>query len=510
MSDRYLFADEPVATQEALNERWKILIVDDEPEVHAVTRLALSDFQFLGRGLEFYSAESGEAGCALMREHPDAAIILLDVVMETDDAGLKVARYIREELDNHFIRIILRTGQPGQAPERTVIINYDINDYKSKTELTAQKLFTAVMSSLRSYRDIMSIEHSRRGLEKILQSSTDLFSEQSIDNFVDGLVQQLSWLIGGARQVLYAEVDPDHNPGEFTVRAAFGEEADIMVGRPIKAGLPIEALRELEQVVRTRTPFFSDDIAIVYSLSGAKPLGGLLCLTGLARTLNAQERDLLKLFAEQIQLALNNVLRELDSNHFLAQLSERLMVLEKDSSLRAPDPQVSAQTNSQTVAQHPASQASLVLTSALGLATDVQERTALASTLMAIVSTICEVTLEHEEIEVRVCYERIHRISKGLKNHSNPAIKLLLTAIDERFERYDGNGFPGFLSGDELPLTTQVLSLLSVVYAEMAIGSSAEQTLKKLVAEPEGRFSPKLIDALRNHFAVIAACFNKK
>ncbi|RUO38696.1 response regulator [Aliidiomarina shirensis] len=498
MSDRYLFADEPVETPEALNERWKILIVDDEPEVHAVTRLALSDFQFLGRGLEFYSAESGEAGCALMREHPDAAIILLDVVMETDDAGLKVARYIREELDNHFIRIILRTGQPGQAPERTVIINYDINDYKSKTELTAQKLFTAVMSSLRSYRDIMSIEHSRRGLEKILQSSTDLFSEQSIDNFVDGLVQQLSWLIGGARQVLYAEVDPDHNPGQFTVRAAFGEEADIMVGRPIKAGLPIEALRELEQVVRTRKPFFSDDIAIVYSLSGARPLGGLLCLSGLARKLNAQERDLLKLFSEQIQLALNNVLRELDSNQFLAQLSERLMVLEKDSLFQAGS------------AQHPASQASAILTDVLGLPSEAQENTALASTLMAIISTICEVTLEHEDVEVRVCFERIHRISRGLQEHSNDAVKLLLASIDKRFERYDGKGFPGLVQGDELPLTTQIISLFSVVYAEMGAGNSAEQTLKKLVAEPEGRFSPKLMDALRNHFAVIAACFNSK
>lgn len=498
MSDRYLFADEPVAPHEALNERWKILIVDDEPEVHAVTRLALSDFQFLGRGLEFYSAESGEAGCALMREHPDAAIILLDVVMETDDAGLKVARYIREELDNHFTRIILRTGQPGQAPERTVIINYDINDYKSKTELTAQKLFTAVMSSLRSYRDIMSIEHSRRGLEKILQSSTDLFSEQSIDNFIDGLVQQLSWLIGGARQVLYAEVDPEHNPGQFTVRAAFGEEADIMVGRPIKAGLPIEALRELEHVVKTREPFFSDDIAIVYSLSGARPLGGLLCLSGLARTLNAQERDLLKLFSEQIQLALNNVLREIDSNHFLAQVSERLMVLERDSLFRADS------------AQHPASQISAILTDALGLSSDEQEHTALASTLMAILSTICEVTLEHEKVEVRVCYERIHRISRGLKNHSNKSVQLLLAAIDERFERYDGKGFPGLVHGDDLPVTTQVLNLCSVIYAEIGTGNSAENTLKKLAAEPEGRFSPHFMDALRDNHALIAACFNTK
>src|SRR5690554_4958273 len=219
MNDHFLFADEPVPSKDALNERWKILIVDDEPEVHAVTRLALSDFKFLGRQLEFYSAESGEEGCRLMEEHPDAAIILLDVVMESDDAGLHVAKYIREELGNRFTRIILRTGQPGQAPERTVIVNYDINDYKSKTELTAQKLFTAVMSSLRSYRDIISIDHSRHGLEKVIASSTNLFALQSMEHFVDGLVQQLSWVIGGARQTLYAAAGRSPNPEQMIIRA---------------------------------------------------------------------------------------------------------------------------------------------------------------------------------------------------------------------------------------------------------------------------------------------------
>ena len=78
----------------------KILVVDDEPEVHAVTKLALSDFSFQDRSLEFYSAYSGEEGKKLIEEHDDAAIILLDVVMESDDAGLQVARYIREEAKN--------------------------------------------------------------------------------------------------------------------------------------------------------------------------------------------------------------------------------------------------------------------------------------------------------------------------------------------------------------------------------------------------------------------------
>ena len=132
--DDFLFSDEPNDVVEPdSNGVWKVIVVDDEPEVHAVTKLALSDFEFQKKRLEFISAYSGEEARKVIQAHPDAAIVLLDVVMETDDAGLQVAKFIREIAKNNHIRIILRTGQPGQAPERQVIVNYDINDYKSKT-----------------------------------------------------------------------------------------------------------------------------------------------------------------------------------------------------------------------------------------------------------------------------------------------------------------------------------------------------------------------------------------
>lgn len=98
MNDDFLFANEVPDEEEATSVgSWKVIIVDDEPEVHAVTKLALSDFIFQDKNLEFLSAYSGEEGRKLITEHPDAAIVLLDVVMETDDAGLQVAKFIREE-----------------------------------------------------------------------------------------------------------------------------------------------------------------------------------------------------------------------------------------------------------------------------------------------------------------------------------------------------------------------------------------------------------------------------
>ncbi|MEO5364270.1 MAG: hypothetical protein H7838_11695 [Magnetococcus sp. DMHC-8] len=139
---------------------WKILIVDDEEGIHAVTKLALDDFTFQGRTVQFISAFSLAEAMAVIDSHPDIALILLDVVMEEDDTGLQLVKHIRDGLHNTMIRIVLRTGQPGMVPEKDVVIKYQINDYKTKSDLTYQKLFTTVVSLLRSYQDLENLEHS--------------------------------------------------------------------------------------------------------------------------------------------------------------------------------------------------------------------------------------------------------------------------------------------------------------------------------------------------------------
>ncbi|MBP7339495.1 ATP-binding protein [Niveispirillum sp.] len=135
---------------------WPVLVVDDDEEVHIMTRLVLSKLRYKDRPLELLTARSGIEADGVFRERDDIAVALLDIVMETDDAGLRLARRIREEFANSDTRLILRTGQPGQAPVRDVIVNYDINDYKSKTELTSEKLFITIVTGLRSYDNIRS------------------------------------------------------------------------------------------------------------------------------------------------------------------------------------------------------------------------------------------------------------------------------------------------------------------------------------------------------------------
>lgn len=171
VADELLFADEEELIEGLRAPHpWKVLIVDDENEVHQATRLVLSDFEFNGRRLEFLSAYTGAEAKELMDEHEDTALILLDVVMEDPQAGLEVARYVRHEAENRLVRIILRTGQPGQAPEREVITEYDINDYKQKTELTSTKLFTTVTTAIRSYRDLLAVDEARQAMNLLAMS----------------------------------------------------------------------------------------------------------------------------------------------------------------------------------------------------------------------------------------------------------------------------------------------------------------------------------------------------
>ncbi len=144
---------------------WKVLIVDDDVDVHVVTKFSLSNACFMGRRLSFLHAYSGEEALTALRSNDDVALVLLDVIMETTDAGLKVATRIRDELHNQLVRIVLRTGQPGQALEHSIILDYDINDFWCKTDLTTRKLFTTVIASLRGYHSLCEADRRIRQAE---------------------------------------------------------------------------------------------------------------------------------------------------------------------------------------------------------------------------------------------------------------------------------------------------------------------------------------------------------
>jgi len=170
---------------------WQILVVDDEPDIHAITKLALSNFMFAGSGLEIFSALSAAQARALLQQQPNIVVAMIDVVMETDDAGLQLVDFIRNDLNNKMIRLIIRTGQPGLAPEKSVIERYDIDDYKEKNELTEIKLYTTLRLALKSYQAMQSLDTQRTALSKILDASPALYHPQSIKQFFNGVLSQV-------------------------------------------------------------------------------------------------------------------------------------------------------------------------------------------------------------------------------------------------------------------------------------------------------------------------------
>ncbi|WP_213994737.1 SpoIIE family protein phosphatase [Arsukibacterium sp.] len=191
--DIIVFAEDS-NTSEHQYQYWTVLIVDDDPEIHQVTLLALRDFCFKNHKLKFISAYSAAEAKPILSANHDIALVLLDVVMETDDAGLTLVHYIRDTLQNHLVRIVLRTGQPGQAPEQKVVQDYDINDYRAKTELTVQRLTTTVLSALRAYTAIKELATLNDTLEAKVQART---AELAISN--QQLQQSLAELEAGER-----------------------------------------------------------------------------------------------------------------------------------------------------------------------------------------------------------------------------------------------------------------------------------------------------------------------
>ncbi|MDG4594892.1 MAG: EAL domain-containing protein [Candidatus Contendobacter sp.] len=188
-------AEPPQASQSVNASPWKLLVVDDDPEVHGATRFVLHDLRIFDRPLRLLHAHSAQEARERLRQHPDIAVALVDVVMETDQAGLDLVEYIRDQLGLRECRIILRTGQPGYAPELTVIHQYDINDYRTKAELTHTRLITTVSAALRAYEQLRALAENRRGLELIIQATAQLMEQHAIASLAEGILTQLAALL---------------------------------------------------------------------------------------------------------------------------------------------------------------------------------------------------------------------------------------------------------------------------------------------------------------------------
>ncbi|MFZ4623758.1 MAG: DUF3369 domain-containing protein [Rhodoferax sp.] len=316
--DLIKFSDEDAADSALAMTRppWVVLVVDDDASVHELTRLALRDFRFEGGSLKILSAYSGIEAKALVAAHPDAAMMLLDVVMEDDQTGLHVVRHVRDVLKNRNIRIVLRTGQPGSAPEQQIISDYDINDFKEKTELTSRKLFTLMHACLRGFRDICTIEENKRGLERIIESSANLFRIQNLDQLTEGVLQQLDALLNlsgsffarapGIGQCCAGGIAMiRESANHITVAAATGSFQGTTGRRAIDV-LPEDALVKLQHAFEGHEGQYWDD-KFIGVFRGAKAADRIVYLSGVS-PLSDFDRHLIALFSRNVGISFENLL----------------------------------------------------------------------------------------------------------------------------------------------------------------------------------------------------------
>lgn len=283
-------------------KRWQIAIIDDDQAVHDGTRYALSDYELNGCGLELLYAHSAEDGKALLAKHPDIAVVLLDVVMERETAGLELVEYIRKDLKNETVRIILRTGQPGQAPERRVILDYDINDYKAKTELTADRLFTTMTAALRSYQQLSRMNQTRRGLEIILDAASSLFDLKSMQRLAEGVLTQLSSLLEADCQGMLVLREQEGH--EFSIIACSGCYRSLAGGMTNET-LDASLVQHIQRAFGIRQSEFTECTSTIYfkTVSGAE----VVVILDVQRQLSETDRALVEIFCSRLAIAFDNV-----------------------------------------------------------------------------------------------------------------------------------------------------------------------------------------------------------
>jgi diguanylate cyclase (GGDEF)-like protein len=290
----------------ARDDVWLVMIIDDDADVHSATTFALGNVEIQNRPLAFLHAYSAQQARDILAEQPDVAVILLDVVMEQQDEGLQLVHYIRDVLHRSEVRIILRTGQPGYAPEIDAIRQYDINDYKTKSELTRIKLYTVVTAAIRSYEQICAINASSRGLDLILKASTELMTQQSLDDFTTGVIAQLARLLNIENNGLLCVQEYLHNQDtELFVIAATGNYHDLL-NRPVSSLEEKQIGDALSRALRDHRNVYGRDFVALHLTGNASRNFAAYLHTG--RPIGPIELRLLEVFGKNISVGLANIM----------------------------------------------------------------------------------------------------------------------------------------------------------------------------------------------------------
>ena len=498
--DLILFSteDEPEAEVETYGRLWKVMVVDDDQLVHNTTKLVLSDFKFEDRRIQLLHAYSSAEAKKVMKEHSDIAVIFLDVVMETEDSGLRMVKYIREDIGNHLVRIILRTGQPGQAPEEKVIVDYDINDYKTKTELTVQKLYTSLITALRSYRDLIKIERNRKGLKHIITSSSTLFETTSLKRFTYGLLTQLSALFEYEEEAYFHRTSglaAVEQMGNLTIIAANGDYSNYL-GKEADQVLPYRILNLMKQASKEKRSLYGPDYFVGY-YNSLGCIENFIIFDHLYMK-DEVDRELLEMFSSNISIAFDNIY-----------LNHKIVDTQKEIIMRLGEV---VESRSHETGSHVkrVSAYTELMCKLLGF----DENKCNSMKLTAPLHDIGKIGISEAILNKpsRLDEDEFNTIKKhttiGYNILSNSELELISEAADialKHHENWDGSGYPNGLKGEAIPIESRIVAFVDVFdsLSQKRVYKDAwpiEKILAYMKAQRGIKFDPKLVDMFFAHY----------
>ncbi|GAB2880999.1 EAL domain-containing protein [Uliginosibacterium flavum] len=299
-------AEQSAAADELLQRPWRVLVTDDDEEVHRATTYALRGIEVDGRPLELLHASSALEAIELLKVERDIAVGMLDVVMETPDAGLRLVETIRKDLGLHSMRIVLRTGQPGYAPELEVIQRYDINDYRTKSELSQTRLITTLTAAVRAYEQLELIRAANRGMETVARASNEIFRLRSTQEFSRVLLQHMAELfsrpVDGVVCLEQGAGDAQRDHGLY-IEFGTGRYA-VMQGCMADKALDVELLRAIRRCSAARTCVFESTRFAMWLGSGSRDA---VVVVDLGQSLQGVEQRLVEMFAASLAVGFENV-----------------------------------------------------------------------------------------------------------------------------------------------------------------------------------------------------------
>lgn len=498
-----LFAEEPKAPveTEASMTPWHVLVVDDEPGVHQITEMVLRNFSFKNRPLKISNVYSAKDAIAFMAENHDIALAIVDVVMETEHAGLDLVRHIREVMGNRYTRLVLRTGQPGQAPEESIIREYDIDDYKDKTELTSAKLVTLIYATLRSYNDICTLDQHRKSLEQVIQASTDIFEAANLANFASAVLKQICVLLDLKTATIYCtSINEEISKESYKVLAASDE--DLNHQNLLFNALPQDVQKGIQTAIQNKSSFCDDSHYIGYFATSHGSEN--LLHVEIDRRLSDLDRQVLDIYASNVAASYENlILRDeiIDTQRELAYL------------LGEAVEQRSKETGSHVkrVALY-----SHLMALKMGLSEESAEIIRLASPLhdvgkIGIPDYILKKPGKFTEDEWEIMKTHAQLGADILRRSSdNEVIEMGAIIASQHHERWDGTGYPKQLKGEDIHIAGRITAIADVFDA---LGSQRcykpawelSDVLEAIEKEKGKHFDPKLVDILLNNIEIFSA-----